>query len=470
MKMKRKGFTLAFACLISIARVAVAQEGCSDTDKLVDCWTRLYLGPQVTDAAAVAADELQKKTTGIDSFASDLSSTIKNFLPFFGGLIESQTVSDNGNTLTINLNLPFPQLGKGRTFQAQGIFRKPVLFEDVRKAFPEPVRATRAEELEKKLNDLDDASLVFSYNVVTARTGRSFEQHRNLHSAIFQAMINQIPPPQSERFLQQLGLLIQELPEITSGSQQFSSIQDEGKKALAKSLIEHSARAASEHREAVEKLANDKGLDIFADLVNNQPQFYTSVGYRSRQDLVGPDQLTAKLTYEKGFFNINALRGKLGKNCLAAAASGAAAPACLAPYSDWVNDNRERIKADERISISIQYTKDDSYSFQQAADHIDLRLPTSHELVASFSYGRYLMFTKDGQNTRLDISAMYEDVSNDASRRDRGVGSITLTRKINNSMSLPIGLVYANHGKFLGEVDKELSAHFGLKFNLGQAN
>jgi hypothetical protein len=34
-------------------------------------------------------------------------------------------------------------------------------------------------------------------------------------------------------------------------------------------------------------------------------------------------------------------------------------------------------------------------------------------------------------------------------------------------LTVPFGIVYANHGEFLGDVDKQLSAHLGLKFDVG---
>ena len=56
-------------------------------------------------------------------------------------------------------------------------------------------------------------------------------------------------------------------------------------------------------------------------------------------------------------------------------------------------------------------------------------------------------------------------MSDDPLRRDRGVATLTLTRQIGD-LAVPFGIVYANHGEYLGEVDEQLSAHLGLKFDL----
>jgi hypothetical protein len=66
---------------------------------------------------------------------------------------------------------------------------------------------------------------------------------------------------------------------------------------------------------------------------------------------------------------------------------------------------------------------------------------------------------------RLDLVANYEDVSDDPMRQNRGVATLTVTRRF-GSMAVPFGIVYATRGEFLGEVDKQLSAHVGLKLNL----
>ena len=50
--------------------------------------------------------------------------------------------------------------------------------------------------------------------------------------------------------------------------------------------------------------------------------------------------------------------------------------------------------------------------------------------------------------------------------RDRFVASATYTYKINDMMSMPFSLVYANHASYLGDVDHKLNAHFGISFKM----
>ena len=45
--------------------------------------------------------------------------------------------------------------------------------------------------------------------------------------------------------------------------------------------------------------------------------------------------------------------------------------------------------------------------------------------------------------------------------------SLTCSTYAWSTSSLPLTLTYANHGRYLGEQDQELSAHFGVSFKLG---
>ena len=96
-----------------------------------------------------------------------------------------------------------------------------------------------------------------------------------------------------------------------------------------------------------------------------------------------------------------------------------------------------------------------------------LKLEAAKKLIVSAGWGRTFPDPTGGaEPLRLDFVGRYENVSNDPMRRDRGVATLTVTRKF-NGVSVPFGIVYANHGEFLGDVDRQFSAHLGLKFDLG---
>ena len=51
-------------------------------------------------------------------------------------------------------------------------------------------------------------------------------------------------------------------------------------------------------------------------------------------------------------------------------------------------------------------------------------------------------------------------------RQSRFVGTATVSHKLTNGTSVSFSAVYANRPEFRGDVDKELSARFGLRWKL----
>ena len=69
---------------------------------------------------------------------------------------------------------------------------------------------------------------------------------------------------------------------------------------------------------------------------------------------------------------------------------------------------------------------------------------------------------------RIDLMDKYEDVSDDPMRQDRLVASLTLTRKLGDIDRPVRDRLHEPH--FLTDVDKQVSAHIGLKFDLNTAH
>jgi len=54
-----------------------------------------------------------------------------------------------------------------------------------------------------------------------------------------------------------------------------------------------------------------------------------------------------------------------------------------------------------------------------------------------------------------------------ALHRERGVASAADAGGIHPAyLAMPLTLTYANHGSFLGDVDRKLNGHFGLSFKM----
>ncbi len=129
-----------------------------------------------------------------------------------------------------------------------------------------------------------------------------------------------------------------------------------------------------------------------------------------------------------------------------------------------------------RFSFSLEYMEADEEKLDLSmvtvpegetvtGDLANILVPEFEKLIVSAGYSRNFAAASTSQQPfRLDFVAKYEDVSNDPMRNDRLVATLTVTSKF-GGLSLPFGLVYANHSEFLTDVDEELSAHLGLKFD-----
>lgn len=143
--------------------------------------------------------------------------------------------------------------------------------------------------------------------------------------------------------------------------------------------------------------------------------------------------------------------------------------ACAREYTSYVTANAAEIAEGDRFSLTLEYESVDSLlvplsTLLPDSDVEDFRSPSSKTRIAKLGWSRNFGGLQ-GQPTRFDLVAGYEDVTDDPARRDRLVATATMNLKF-GQMDVPFGIVYANHGKYLGEVDEQLSAHLGLKFDL----
>ena len=81
--------------------------------------------------------------------------------------------------------------------------------------------------------------------------------------------------------------------------------------------------------------------------------------------------------------------------------------------------------------------------------------------------GRNLRVEDDGTaSLRADLTGSWEKWSDDPAHQDRGLLKLALTQRIDNDTSAVVGSVWATKPEFRGEVDKEVTARFGLTFSL----
>jgi hypothetical protein len=475
----------ALAILLLMAAPSLAQTppGCGRDETYKACINRL-LGGQTTEeaetraaeranatAAAVTAERIAAKV--IPETVPGAAGSIRDFLPLFFGSLGLGGVKDEAGALTLTFNPDFLDLGPANPLSLQAQIRDPLPFDALLKAVPEAIRASRKSAFEKELADFDDVALDLAWSRESERFGRNYRDHRQLLSDVFLTLNEQaraaVPINVSKVFLADL-VKQPDGPAPPTFSVDMTPAQvDRLDPAFRARLDQHIAEAGQEvtaRQRALVELAEQQRFFELDDLINNQPQVLASAICRRRADLVGPDDLAARFSYEIGFANVNGLRRHCGGR------ESEVDAGCLKSYLDKFGPTLE---SSPRLTVTAEYSQSDAYDVALPADalsptpfafHLDRVSKGTGRLV----YGRYLRADPSGaQTTRMDVEATYELASGDPLRNNRFLATVTFTQKLVGDMSASLTAVYANRPEFRGAVDKELSARFGLKYKLDRS-
>lgn len=467
----------AAAVLLTTLAAAVparAELICDPQGTIVDCWERyMPATPALTDpsfkaalasdkaeAASAAEEKLKNFETGLDGGSAALATTTRNFLPLLSlaGLVTDSDGNSTDNLLTLDLNFLIPTLGPDKNAQLKAVLNtEPELFTPLREAVEAvPGGSDLATSLESQLDAADDYTVAFTYSHINRKFGRSFKQYQDRFSKVFEAAITRATDEVSTRSALALqDFLVERVGNADLGKplKDTPGLQEKVEQAAGD-------EAALERR--LKQIATENHLPQFAELVNSQPQLTVSAQFRERDDLVGAREQSLKVAYEFGFASVGGFEEAAGRSC-DTPTNVADAATCLKSYKAYVDGHEQHLRNADRIVAELSYVDIGDYSFEQ--DGISVARKGSTRLDVSLGGGRTLRALGEDRETRLDLVAKYEDYSDDPDRRDRLVATLTLTTKA-NGFSIPISLVYANHGEFLPQVDEELTAHIGVKFSL----
>jgi hypothetical protein len=213
--------------------------------------------------------------------------------------------------------------------------------------------------------------------------------------------------------------------------------------------------------------ARKYGLDVFGQLVLNQPQLHFTFSRAFRDALYGPESLSGRVTYEVGLGNsINSLKSQAEGSCDNNARADAAA--CLKALGEFAGSETTKasIKAATRLALFGEFQRLGSYTKELTEHNISVAFGKGTSWSFGVDLGRLIAVEADGTaSARMDVSGRYERPANTFVGNERGVFSVTLTKKFGD-ISVPFGLVYATKPEFLKDVDHALGASVGLKFNL----
>jgi hypothetical protein len=463
---------------------AGAQGLCDDLQTISEC--RISLRTRLSgenpdspkQAVAASQDSVKKKTeTGLSDLPTGLSSSVKDFLPLLqlSGILGNVKTDDDTGVVTVALNTRF--IGNGRltednAFQLKALIEtKPKLFDPIKQGLPTANRDALQKELLDEPNR-QNVTLQASTNLTTKRLGRNFNQYRHLLDDLFAEIVNQ----KSKTFAseaEQIALDIK-LTALTSGllenSTRMRDIPADGNKTREqrREEIEDALLRSVEHglglRTTFVDEVKSSGIFLFGQLVNNQPQLHFTVARAFRDPLFGPQQWSGRVSYERGLGNnVNAFLDSAGAAC-----QTHSSPACVKALKAFTASAKTKaaIKAGARFAVYAEFTTNDEYAYQLAAQKINLAFDSGWKTSFGADFGRLIGVEDDGTaSARVDGSVKGDFSSDDTLSRNRVVASITLTKKFGD-ISVPFGLRYASRTEFLSDFDHGISANVGLKFNL----
>jgi hypothetical protein len=481
--MRTIAIVVGFLTLWLLPPSVSAQAACADNETLKACWTRFSTGGTEERAAELADDRLHAKSTGLSALGGGFASAIGDFLPALAGNLGlTQTTTEEGAT-AFESNIRLPLGGSPQKVKLRALLRKPALYQPLADTLPIGTRTSRITELEKQLRDFDDVGVSVAWNLETGTFGRSFDQARRLYATYFERAVREVAAKsqtEAER-LKAIMDFIGTFPDTESivaperaDDPACADADNNPAKALVscfrsdiRGRIAAAAAPAAEltgrfERELQLALA-DRGLYEFVDLVNNQPQFNVEAGVDVRRDLVGPNRFSVRARYETGFSNLNALRRFCRDRGV-----GPDQSECLTGYlaSPGV---RQSIKRGDRFFVSVEYGRRQDYRLELPTDGVALALPGTWDLTGSAGFGRYVAVNKAGEEVgRLDVQADYIHHQDDPDRQNRLVATGTYTQRLSDALSVAAGVSYASRPEFLGDVDKKVSANFGLRYKFVQ--
>ena len=412
----KKGFLLLVIAIFMTARGDAADDICkpSETKEQCDDFVKAWIDAPEKGAA--------KANTGVSSVASPAQSTTKDFLSMLAAALAVPMTGDGARQMTLETNLP---LLHGHRLKLQTVLVKPELSADLKQRLGGNTAALT--DVQHSLSNVDDVSVSASLDAATQRVGRSLNPHRQAYDTMLRALPSENRGKAAETFASQ-----------------------------------------------------------FAFLLNHQPQIYGTALYRQRENVAGPNERSARLTYEMGFRNLNAFFKNNGDCRIVQKAN---AESCGEKLRAFAGEQATADDPADRVSMSVEYRTSDGVSVALPQYKVNFHATNAHSFVYTLAYGRNSMFMK---KDRVDVSVNYEDTTVSAATdivaataaggiapfaeaaattgakavRDRFVASATYSYKINDMMSMPFSLIYANHASYLGDVGRKLNAHFGISVKM----
>lgn len=486
---RRTGRVLAVLLLIAPA-LAAQTPRCRDSDTIAECWSRFFprlpdtLSEEVGDSLKGATEagevaNLSRKNNGIASLGDRLASAVSDFLPSIAGALGFTQATTEEGAASFEKNLLLPFGAKPQRFRVRALLQAPALYVPLADTLAALGRNDRVDALDRKLRDYDDITISLAWNLENGTFGRSFEEFRGAYSALLTGFVRGINDSLTQARNQALRAMLvpdtieQVVPARRADPVCADPVAEGGDpaqmpldclepafRAQVMGSLEAAAAATAAAEADLARGLREGGYHEFSDLIDNQPQFSVEASTDIRRDLVGPNTFHATVRYEGGFANVNGLR----QHCR----SDGFSPACLRGYLESPGV-RPALRRGDRFFVQARFSRRSDFSLTVPSDTLSLSAEGTWDLTGTAGFGRYVAFDRAGEGmARVDLAAEYIHHHDDPERQNRLVLTGTYTQRLSGSLSVAAGFSYSNRPEFVGDVDKKVSANFGLRYKLTQ--
>ena len=451
----------ATVMLAAISAGAQEPAACKTNETILDCWNRMH--------NAYVSQAIRETTQGEPTSPIDpaLGKSIKDFLPRFASGFSANTDKKNVTALQYNtLPLHIPILGRGRV-QIGGVINPAEPYKALIDTVAKAQRAAATKDIADNLRDIDDLDFSFGWNWETRHLGRSFSsQRRALTKVLVAGTLRDVSQ-------QKLAPIYREMIRNHTNAPSCSNPDDVGKWSMgcipdssrveAQDRIRESAKDAAYAEVRARTDLNESQIFTVPFLINNQPQAHLNLGYHRTTRFVGPQQAYGEITYEFGQYNMETLTAY----CDSVNKTEEITPSCLRSYI-LRPDVRAGLRNGNRYSLTLGATRYLEYSAALPQYNRSITEPASWQYHAKAAWGRFFGVPDAGTAAakgRLESSFEYLHHTNTNFRnKNRVLGTISYTHRVNDDVSLTTGFVVANKAEVRGDVNWPLGVQAGFKY------
>lgn len=447
--------------LVCWAGAAFPQDAprCRGNETFNACFKRL--GNDAQEMVADVQAEEATRTVAAMNTGDNEESTTNDFLPLLRLLLNDDTSADENRKIGFEYA---PHFSDTLPSKLTVTLQDSELYEPLGNALRATGLDDQVDTLDKGIDAGDDIGVAFTISKASENYGRDPELHKTLLGELLEPA-DEDTPAELKEARRKIATFMITHPGVITPATTFDAITDADLQREYRELAETQIALEIAYLKNFVARLNAVGFYGLLDLIDNQPQFTFAVTYNSRDEAVGPDDVSATLAYEFGGRNVNTFRKYANKDCPDRVEGDKlqSEVQCLARYLG----REETLTESFRVKVAAEYSKLQRYEFELLDPVFSyVEKPVEH-LTFSAALSRQLGSGGKGlPRPRFDAKLSYEDFSDDPSRQDRGLATLTFSYPVGQGFFVTLGAVYATKPEFRGDVDEEISTRLGFTYKL----